>query len=289
MKIIHISDLHFPTPLPFLSLKGKMIAGYANFTLRRMNKYPVTVRDALINFIKKSSYDVLVISGDLVNVGHELEFKNVKKLLAPILDERTFMIPGNHDRYTQNSIKPNDLFIKYFGEFCGENILENEYLRVKKFNNIPFIGWDSNKPRTLFNAYGEIADIVIQKSLNYIKKEKSSKYFLVCHHPLWNPGGYEESNHHKMHDREMIIHKLKDHPPVMVFHGHSHINWVRNANTEIPFWIVNSASSSRLCDDTHPTGFHSIEMKQSKIEIKRLSFSVKQGDFIESELLGYDD
>ncbi len=102
MRILHISDLHFPKRIPYFSLRGKAIVGYLNYRLRRRSKYPIHLIQTLVKHIKSLEYDALVISGDLTNVSHPDEFEYAKEILDPILDERTFMIPGNHDRYQKN-------------------------------------------------------------------------------------------------------------------------------------------------------------------------------------------
>ena len=284
MKIIHISDLHFPVKLPLLELRGKMIAGYLNYRLRRFKKHPASLIDAMIRFIQKQEYDVLVISGDLTNVSHEEEFARARDILAPVLDERCFIIPGNHDRYHKQAMNP-DLFEKYFGEFTGENVLLSGYLRTKKIGSARFIGWDSSEPRTLFDAYGEISAEILDETMNLVKKSEFHDYFLVCHHPLWNPECCQESNHHMLHEREMIVERLSENPPVMVMHGHSHLNWIKKRSEEIPFTIVNSAASTRLSDGC---GFHVIETAKNSEIVKRYTYQPGLNEFKESDLIEYE-
>lgn len=107
MKILHISDLHFPKKLSLFSLRGKAIVGYLSYRLRRKSKHPLVLVSALVEAISKLEYDALVISGDLTNVSHPSEFENAREILSPLLTSKTFIIPGNHDRYQKRAIGPN--------------------------------------------------------------------------------------------------------------------------------------------------------------------------------------
>lgn len=286
MKILHISDLHFPTLLNPFTLRRKSLVGYANFYLRRRKKH--LQHKILVETIRNLNYDALIISGDITNVSHPKEFEIAKEILSPILDERTFMIPGNHDRYTKKSIT-EDYFEKSFSEYLGDKIeidvqnpmeahearitepeLEKRgsltesfdfnraslYLRMKTIASMKFIGWDSNLLLPAMNAQGLLHPLVAQKTLDIMSQSKKSEYMLVCHHPIWNPKDRQESNHHKMRNRESIIQILKSNPPIAYFHGHLHTNWVKTPDENVPFYVINSASSTRISDSHHKSGFH---------------------------------
>lgn len=304
MKILHISDLHFPTLLNPLTLRRKSLVGYANFYLRRRKKH--MQHKILVETIRNLDYDLLIISGDITNVSHPKEFEIAKEILSPILDHRTFMIPGNHDRYTKKSIS-EDYFEKNFSEYLGEKVpieinnpmeahqaritepgiekvgmkLESFdynraslYLRMKTFGTIKVFGWDSNLLLPAMNAQGILHPKVAIKTLEIMKQSNDSEYMVVCHHPIWNPKDRQESNHHKMRNRENIIQLLKDKPPIAYFHGHLHTNWVKNPDENVPFYVINSASSTRITDHHHKSGFHIFSKDQdNKWNTKRYIFN----------------
>ncbi|WP_411822041.1 metallophosphoesterase family protein [Leptospira sp. 'Mane'] len=286
MKIVHISDLHFPTRVPFFSLKGKSIIGYLNYAIRRQKKYPPVLIETLIQTIKKLEYDVLVISGDLTNVSHPSEFPRAKEWLAPILDERTFIIPGNHDRYKTESVQPVPLFEKEFSQFLGEEVSQINYLRKKEIAGFTLIGWDSNRPLPVAKANGAVKPEIVSETNAFVNKP----YVLVCHHPLWNPKFQEESKGHKMINRMEVSELLKQKPPVLYLHGHTHTNWIKRPGNKAPFYIVNSASSTRLSDSRHISGFHVIDLdKSGSASFVRFSYHIEKNQFLESPLLIYDE
>ncbi|MCE9500860.1 MAG: metallophosphoesterase [Leptospira sp.] len=290
MKLFHISDLHFPVSLPFLSLRGKMFPGYLNYTFRRKGKYPEELYNSLVQTIRSNDYDCLVISGDLTNVSHEKEFAAARKKLEPLLNEKVFMIPGNHDRYVREPEGRERLFEKYFGEFSGKPISGNDlkYIRYKKVKGVSLFGWDSNSPRGFGSANGFVQSEVIAETKKFLGQNQIKDYILVCHHPVWNPPGEKESIYHKMDNREEVVRSLLSNPPVVYLHGHVHDNSIKETSAEIPFYIVNSASSTRLADSNHKSGFHFVEITGRKLKFKRFEYSVIDKLFHESRLYSYE-
>jgi 3',5'-cyclic AMP phosphodiesterase CpdA len=256
MKILHISDLHFPKKLSLFSLRGKAIVGYLNYHVRRKSKHPVVLIAAMVDTIQNLEYDALVISGDLTNVSHPSEFQNAKEILKPILTDKTFLIPGNHDRYQKRAIGPNPLFEKAFEEWMGESKDPNFYLRTKRIASKLFVGWDSNLAIPRITANGYVAKEVVEKTVGLANEP----YVLVGHHPLWNPNAEVESASHRLSNRKEVVVGLQTNPPELYLHGHTHTNWVKLPGKETPFTIVNSASSTRLSDSKHECGFHLIEL-----------------------------
>ncbi len=284
MKLLHISDLHFPTSVPILSLRRKMFSGYFNYKLRRQKKYPKEILNALVGHIRSQSYDLLVISGDLTNVSHEREFQIAREILDPLLDKRVFIVPGNHDRYIQSSITPVDLFLKYFEPFMGESVSTEKYIRIKKIDNICIVGLDSNYASGIGNASGRLKEDVLEEMFRWLDYQKISEYLLVCHHPLWNPEGQEESMMHRMINRDDVIRKLKNRPPLAYLHGHKHSNFYKKPNTEIPFAIINSASSTMIDTGRNRSGYHSFDIHSEKLIVKRYAYrdmTFKETDTIE--------
>jgi 3',5'-cyclic AMP phosphodiesterase CpdA len=290
MKFIHISDLHIPVKIPIFALRGKMISGYLNFALRRRKLHPMEAVERIIEFIKASDYDCLILSGDITNVSHKKEFEETRKILAPILNEKAFLIPGNHDRYMTSSVEPVDLYKKYFGEFSGEEIpnAQGEYIRVKKVKDLTLIGWDSNEPTPIAIATGYVKPQVPEITKKFLQENKIQKYAVICHHPVWSPPDGFESEYHKMKNRGEVVSSFLTNPPLAYFHGHCHSNWIRNKTAATPYYIINSASSTRLSGPKHKTGFHVGELKDGSLTVKRYKFTMEDQAYKEDSLIWYD-
>ncbi|PJZ56136.1 metallophosphoesterase family protein [Leptospira barantonii] len=290
MKIVHLSDLHFPTPVPFFQLQGKMFVGYLNYNLRRKKKYPKEVWNSILEFIRKTNPDAIVVSGDITNVSHEEEFRTAGKLLSELPREKVFYIPGNHDRYMKRSVGENAFYERYFSDLSGESISHNaHYIRIKKIGDLHFVGWDSSIPLSILDAYGRIQPEVVAQTKKILAEKKINEYVLVCHHPIWNPADRQETVHHKLLNREEVASLLKEKPPLAYLHGHVHTNWVKQPGEELPYYVVNSASSTRLSDHRHECGFHTLEIQKRDVKIQRYTYNTEQSKFTEAPLVSYSE
>ncbi|PJZ27750.1 metallophosphoesterase family protein [Leptospira kmetyi] len=290
MKIVHLSDLHFPTPVPFFQLKGKMFVGYLNYNLRRKKKYPKEIWESILGFIQKTNPDAIVVSGDITNVSHEEEFRTAGKLLSELPREKVFYIPGNHDRYMKQSVGENAFYERYFSDLSGQSISHNaHYIRIKKIGDLHFVGWDSSVPLSILDAYGRIQPEVVTQTKKILTEKKIGDYVLVCHHPIWNPAERQETVHHKLLNREEVASLLKEKPPLAYLHGHVHTNWVKQPGEELPYYVVNSASSTRLSDRRHECGFHTLEIQKRNVKIQRYTYNTEQSKFTEAPLVSYSE
>lgn len=293
MKIVHISDLHFPTRLNVLRLRRKSLIGYANYAFRRKKKHQLY--RALIDSIQKMDYDCLIISGDITNVSNESEFAEAKKLLQPLLDDRAFLVPGNHDRYTLEALEKS-YFEKYFGDFLGDPLpgvdtadSKLPYIRSKNFQGIALVGWDSNIPLPPMQAQGVVDSQVPKKTIQFLNESKIQEYMIVCHHPIWNPAERQESLRHRMLNRDEVLETLRERPPVAFFHGHLHTNWVKEPDEAVPFYVINSASSTRESDERHRSGYHILQREENSSEwtIRRMGYDKDKKEFLETKCINY--
>ncbi|TGK27897.1 phosphohydrolase [Leptospira gomenensis] len=291
MKILHLSDLHFPTRIPIFQLRGKRIVGYLNYTLRRRKKYPLKIWQAILSFVEEFNLDSIVISGDITNVSHETEFKEAWKLLNELPRKKVFYIPGNHDRYTRDAVGKHAYYEKYFSELSGDSILSanEEYIRIRKIEDLHLVGWDSSLPLPILGAYGNVSPEIVEKTLSILEEKKIRDYILVCHHPIWNPSHRQETSHHKLINREEVASLLKQRPPLAFLHGHVHTNWVKLPGEELPYHVVNSASSTRTSDAKHDCGFHVLEVTGLNLKIKRYMYQSEQSKFTEAPLVSYSE
>ncbi|TGK56663.1 phosphohydrolase [Leptospira wolffii] len=291
MKLVHLSDLHFPVPLPISSLKGKMIPGYINYTFRRRKKYPILLWDAILRKVEEIRPDAVIISGDITNVSHWKEYEHALEYLRPLLGDKTFMIPGNHDRYTIKAAGKEaepPYYEKFFSPWMGETVASAPgYLRTKKIGSLTLVGWDSNMPLFILDAFGYVQKEIAEATLRYLEREKIRDYILVCHHPIWNPPENQESYSHKMRNRDEIAELLQSKPPLAYLHGHVHTNWVKAPDPEKPYYVINSASSTRILDTKHQSGFHVLDYDGKSVSVQRYAFSNDKREFIESQTILY--
>jgi 3',5'-cyclic AMP phosphodiesterase CpdA len=96
-RLTHLSDPHLP-PMPaasFRDLAGKRALGYLNWTRNRHKYHRREVLDALVADMQQQAPDHIAITGDLVNLALEAEFKPAHAWLESVgAPDRVTVIPA---------------------------------------------------------------------------------------------------------------------------------------------------------------------------------------------------
>src|SRR5262249_30095625 len=107
--IAHFSDVHAlsldgVSPWAFLN---KRLAGFANLRLRRRNKHPVALFEAIVEDLNRTEPDEVIVTGDLTNLSLPPEFSLARRILDGIRrgPEHVTVVPGNHDVYTLGALR----------------------------------------------------------------------------------------------------------------------------------------------------------------------------------------
>jgi 3',5'-cyclic AMP phosphodiesterase CpdA len=100
--LAHLSDLHATPVAPRgpLPLLGKRALGWLSWTLRRRHAHRTHVLDALLEDLRATAPDHVVVTGDLTNVSLPDEFGTARGWLERLGDpQHVTAVPGNHDAY----------------------------------------------------------------------------------------------------------------------------------------------------------------------------------------------
>ncbi len=121
-------------------------------------QYMEEITDAFLSEVKKSSPDVLILSGDLTNNGEIKSHEDLAKKLKSVTDKgvKVYVIPGNHD-----------INNPYARRFEGDKQYRTDYVSEKEFLNI-------------YKSFGY--DEAISKdtnSLSYLVAPSKDLYFLM--------------------------------------------------------------------------------------------------------------
>ena len=83
---------------------SKRALGLLSWTKRRQFQHSNQFLEVLIDDIKREDPDLIVITGDIVQLGTELEIQSAKNWLLELFGDLPIMIvPGNHDNYSRDS------------------------------------------------------------------------------------------------------------------------------------------------------------------------------------------
>ncbi len=209
MKFLHISDLHFH--------RDQNDNKHANRTLKTIKRrYPD---------------HTLIVTGDITDDGHELQYENAFKALEPF-SGRVFIAPGNHDygavgnfysreralRFDEMLCKP----LKQGGTFTGDatpvvNIVGGPVERIM------LIALDTNlETEHPFDfACGEVGEaqlLFLDTLLNDPTSKEMQKILFFHHHPFMRNDPFME-----LKDARQLMRAIFYKIDVVLF-GHKHVS-----------------------------------------------------------------
>ncbi|MCZ2158389.1 metallophosphoesterase [Bartonella sp. 220] len=256
--LAHISDVHLsPLPQPSLfELCGKRLTGYLNWQKKRKHKMATNVLETLMDALKKTNPDHLVISGDLVNLALDKEFEQARDwLLTQGQPQNISVIFGNHDAYVRGAFQKACTFFQPWitGDFPQNPPFP--YMRVR--NNVAIIGTSSAIATPPFQASGYFGKRQAQALSKLLNEAATRNLFRVVmiHHP---PFHHATSWHKKLWGIDRFLDVIKHHGCELVLHGHTHLptlHTLKGIRGTIP--IVGVASASQTFGDKKPpAGFN---------------------------------
>ncbi|MBB5073239.1 3',5'-cyclic AMP phosphodiesterase CpdA [Bartonella callosciuri] len=291
--LAHISDVHLsPLPQPSLyELCGKRLTGYLNWQKKRKDQIAKNVLETLMESLKKTNPDHLVISGDLVNLALDKEFEQARNwLLNQGQPQNISLIFGNHDAYVRGAFqKAYTLFQPWItGDFPPKPFLPFPYMRIRK--NIAIIGASSAIATPPFQAsgyFGKMQAHILSQLLNEAGARHLFRVVMI-HHP---PFHHATSWHKKLWGIERFLNVIKNHGCELVLHGHTHLptlNTIKGTRGKIPIIGVSSASQA-FGYNTPPASFNLFaidgESPKWRCQLQRYSLINKKNEIACTEII----
>lgn len=211
-KIVHISDLH--------------------------NKEFGKIQKNIINKIKETNPDIIVITGDIIdsydtNVQISSDFINGVSKMAPV-----YYVPGNHE----SRILDDYISLKTQMQTAGVHVLENEFITISKGNDkINIIGMNDPNFEYL-KLTGTTDEEIAVNNLSVLTKNLNGYTILLSHRPE-------------------LINTYASFDINLVFSGHAHGGQVR-----IPF-VGGVIAPNQGLFPKYTSGLH--EVKNTKMIISR--------------------
>ncbi|MCX8064728.1 MAG: metallophosphoesterase [Candidatus Hydrogenedentes bacterium] len=181
INLIHITDLHFFSyglaPSHFLS---KRILGYVNWVLNRSKRFDFSSKDKFLAYLRNAKPKGVIISGDFTVTSDDREFELARRFTDEIksLSIPVYIIPGNHDYYTFESVRR-----KRFEFFFKDYLISEEYpYSVRIDDNLTVIFLHTVRPNFL-SSRGVISKEQVEKLGEMIATNKTP--VIVCgHYPI---------------------------------------------------------------------------------------------------------
>jgi predicted phosphodiesterase len=266
VRIVHLSDIHIwrYTSNP-LHLIGKRAIGVAELLGGRARKFRLERLGAVIDRVIDLDPDHLLITGDLTTTALRKEFEQARRSLAPLLNDpaRVTVIPGNHDRYTGQSVRSR-AFERYFGEFGGSRF---PWLRPLDAQTA-ILGLDAT--RAHLSARGRLPQTQLTEARALIDGANRPRRLIVaCHYPLAAPSPYEQELHHKrMSNAGIVAAWLAEIGPHIYCCGHVHAAWAFTPEA-VPGQLCLNSGAPLLRDPTglRPPGFLEIDLTEQSVSV----------------------
>ena len=168
MRVLHVSDLHFPVRFRHVPLAGwlsKRAIGMGNYVLGRGKYYREAHRKvkALARLRDQAGVDLVICTGDYTGLGSEEELKEAREAIAPLADAPLgfVTVPGNHDLYITDTWRRRR-FDHHFAAFL-ESDLPEARVDGTPWPLVRFVGDDvavvavnSASPRPFWTSNGRI-------------------------------------------------------------------------------------------------------------------------------------
>jgi 3',5'-cyclic AMP phosphodiesterase CpdA len=244
-RLAHLSDPHLP-PLPVARLRdlaGKRAFGYLNWTRNRHKYHRREVLDALVADLQGQHPDHIAITGDLVNLALETEFKPAHAWLEGVgPPDRVTVVPGNHDAYVRAT---RHRFATTFADYLRGDGADGAALFpfLRRRGPVALIGTSSAVPTPPLMATGWLGHAQLaslERMLAELSTEGAFRVLLV-HHPL-----HSDARVKRLTDSHRLLDLLKRYGVELILHGHDHIHstmWFDGPNGKIPAIGVPSASA----------------------------------------------
>ncbi|MDH5560214.1 MAG: metallophosphoesterase [Deltaproteobacteria bacterium] len=277
--IVHVSDFHFaPKNVGFLNflskedLISKRLIGWLNYQYNRRPYFKDQLKENLIAKLNQIEWDYLIITGDLTNVASEMEFKIAREYLDPLIKKgKVILTAGNHDRYTQSSLK-QDWLKKYFPDcypYRKANLKGQDQNILSLDEETVLLGIDMSAPRNWFSSRGSINGELNQYQEILSNHYKNHFKIVIGHYPAFLPEEIQQRKLHSLENIKLFQEFLMNCGIDLYLHGHIHKTWSFKPVENHTLTSVNSGGCCRHSSGPW-AGFHRLTIQEKEATIQRV-------------------
>lgn len=203
--------------------------------------------------------DVVVVTGDLTNMGYRQEFREVREYLDRLKCEDVLVVPGNHDS-------------RNVGYAHFERLFATRETVIRK-NGVTIVGVDSTEPDLDYGRIGRHRYPWIKEA--FLERPQDFKIFMLHHHLLPIPGTGRERN--IVNDAGDVLEVLVECGVHLVLSGHKHVPYAWRLEN---MYLVNAGTVAtlRLRGDTKPC-YNVIEIEGDHVRVMR-RYPFHEGELI---------
>lgn len=281
-RLAHVSDVHLgPIPRPeWRDLANKRLTGYLTYQGHRARRYDLAYLAATLHDIEAHAPDHVALTGDVVNIGLEIEFKRAAAFLESVgPPERMTVVPGNHDAYLAASVPfMQTAFSPWMtgdAPTDGEPELSSAgadgFPFLRRRGPVALIGLSSAVPTLPFIATGTLGAAQLDRLsalLDRLGREGAFRVVMI-HHPPYRGGTKPLRG---LTDAAAFEAAIAAFGAELVLHGHNHRLQVHElpgpAGRRVPVVGVAAASASSQAEG-YRAGWNLIEIENGRASLTR--------------------
>ena len=253
MRVILLGDVHaFARRLPWRHWFSKCAAGWLNMRFNPNRKFNFDLWPGTLQYIRTLQPDWVLGSGDLTQLALPVEFTQVLEPWRQILGQpRTWIVPGNHDRYTLRSVTEQT-----FEQCVGDWAPASYPAWVKLSEHWYVLALDTTSTPSL-DATGAVGTAQLQAIASELSRFTAQDGLLVLtHYPMLLPDARHDKPGHLLRDAQALRQVLAQSPARLIYlHGHVHEPWSwRCTEEDLPRLHCLNAGCPTRCSPAFPQG-----------------------------------
>jgi len=249
--LAHLSDPHLPLPagLQPLSVLNKRLLSLLSWHTKRCRDHLRETLDRLVADLHREAPDLIAVTGDLTNLGLDMEYRRARLWLDSLGDPaRVMVIPGNHEALVRGAWQRGGVHWRPYWQ--GDTLqpdVTRAFPTLRRRGSLALIGVSSAIASPPGQAVGAVGDAQLERLAKILRKARAEGLcrVVLIHHP---PLDGTVSQRKSLRDGADLRALLAREGVELMLHGHSHRSHQQVLQTRdgpAPVIGVPSASSMR--------------------------------------------
>jgi 3',5'-cyclic AMP phosphodiesterase CpdA len=244
MRFVHLSDPHLSSlaAYGYADVAGKRRLGMLSWQRRRRHHHRREVLDALCAAALAEQPELVLISGDFVQLGLAGEIAETREWLDAFGAVPVRIVPGNHDFYQPDApATALAAWAPYLG--LDAPSATDAFPTCLERGPLTVIGLCSARPMPWWSAGGAIGEDQLERLDALLAASRGRLRCVMLHHPP-QPG--QCARRKALADARALSALLERHAVELVVHGHVHRNRATRLGAATRVFATASASNAAL-------------------------------------------
>lgn len=240
--LAHLSDLHLASRPRLAELIGKRGLGFINWQRKRKYIHHQEIADAIARDLKELAPDHIAMTGDLVNLSLDDEYRRARAWLGSLGSPHDVtVVPGNHDVYVRAVVSSP---AAYWGDYMRGDDGRQGFPFLRRRGSVALIALSTGVPTGPFMATGRLGVQQLAALGAALDEARGLFRVVLIHHPPISP---RKRYMRRLTDAATLRRVLAEHGAELLIHGHDHrrdLVWLDGPNgSKIPAAGVPSVSA----------------------------------------------